>query len=270
MPDAEFAEVSFYIVPHADDWQLFMHPNAYNDLVVPGNKVVFVITTAGDGGADEKYWLAREEGTKSSIRFCLAPFETLKESNGVKEFNNHPINYWSINNVMTYFFRLPDGNLDGNGFAAGHYQSLSKFKSGKIRTIMAVDSSTIYDSWSDFYTTLESIIMTESAGNSNEWINYLNPNEKENPNDHPDHIATGKAIQNMSILPNLKQSLFVGYNCRNASQNLHPSELFWKTGMFAAYEKAVFDGSGYSTLNENIDLYYKWCIKSAHFKIRNS
>jgi hypothetical protein len=74
----------------------------------------------------------------------------------------------------------------------------------------------------------------------------------------------------MSILPNLKQSLFVGYNCRNASQNLHPSELFWKTGMFAAYEKAVFDGSGYSTLNENIDLYYEWCIKSAHFKIRNS
>ncbi|MEJ7679281.1 MAG: hypothetical protein WKG06_15780 [Segetibacter sp.] len=85
-------------------------------LVLPGSKVVFIITTAGDAGAGETYWLAREEGSKSSLRFCLAPLAALSESSGTKEFNQHTINYWSVNNATCYFLRLPDGNLDGNGF----------------------------------------------------------------------------------------------------------------------------------------------------------
>ncbi len=269
MSNKQFTEISFYVVAHADDWQLFMQPNVYQDLVAAGSKVVFIVTTAGDAGAGETYWIAREEGSKSSLRFCLAPLKTLTESSGTREFNCHNINYWSVNSVTCYFLRLPDGNLDGNGFLAQHYQSLSRFRSGGVSAITAVDNSATYHSWSDFYTTLQTIILFESHDIPDIWINYLNPDTISNPNDHPDHIITGQAIQAMTIISDLRQALFIGYNVSNSQQKLHGTDLFWKAGMFAAYEKAVFDGSGYSTLQEGIHLYLQWCLSSADFIITN-
>lgn len=265
MPSEQYTQISFYVVAHSDDWQLFMNPNAYNDLVASGSKVVCIITTAGDAGAGETYWHAREEGSKSSVRFCLAPLTALSESSRTKQFNGHTINYWSANNATWYFMRLPDGNMDGGGFPANHHQSLPKLKAGQIGAITALDNSATYGSWSDFYTTIQEIIESESAGISNICINYLNPDTTNNPNDHPDHITTGQAIQAMPIISSLQQALFVGYNVNSVPEDLGGTDLFWKVGMFAAYEKAVFDGSGYSTLNEAITTYLGWCFRSASF-----
>lgn len=265
MADKQFTEISFYVVAHADDWQLFMQPNVYKDLVSPDSKVVFIITTAGDAGAVQTFWRAREEGLKSSLRLCLAPLADLSSYDGLREFNDHKVNYCLINNATCYFLRLPDGNLDGNGFSAYDYQSLSKFRAGQISTITAVDYSATYFSWSNFYTTLQNIIIYESQGKPDVWINYLNPDTGTNPNDHLDHITTGQAIQSMTIISGLKQALFVGYNVSNAQGNLHQNDLFWKTGMFAAYEKAVFDGSRYSTLKEGIQTYLAWCLSGPDF-----
>src|SRR4051794_29771163 len=105
MTNESYTRMSFYIVAHADDSLLFMQPNAYRDLIASNNKIVFIIVTAGDAGEDEKYWRAREEGAKSSIRFCLAPRICLSELNNTKEFNSHIINYWSTNNTVCYFLR---------------------------------------------------------------------------------------------------------------------------------------------------------------------
>lgn len=265
MAEEQFTKISFYVVAHADDWQLFMQPNAYNDLVAPGSKVVFIITTAGDAGAGETFWLAREEGSKSSIRFCLQPLEALSESVGTREFNKHTINYWTANNATCYFLRLPDGNLYGNGFSQNHYQSLSKFRGEEISAITALDNSTTYKSWPDFYTTLQSIIKSECQGISEIMINYLNPNTDTNPNDHKDHIATGQAIQDMTLISTIKQTLYVGYSVSNNKENLNLTGLFWKSGMFSAYEKAVYDNSGYSTLGESVPTYLSWCLSSAEF-----
>ena len=265
MADEQFTDISFYVVAHADDWQLFMQPNACKDLMEPGSKVVFIITTAGDAGAIQSYWAAREEGLKSSIRFCLAPLAILSQDNGTREFNNHSVSYWAVNNATCYFLRLPDGNLDANGFSANYHQSLSKLRTGQINTINAIDNSALYLGWVDFYTTLQKIIRLENQGTANIWINYINPNTIINPNDHPDHIATGQAIQSMTNISDVKQALFVGYNVGNAPGDLHQKDLFWKAGMFAAYEKAVFDGSGYSTLKESMDTYLRWCLTSPDF-----
>ncbi len=265
MPDELFSEISFYVVAHADDWQIFLNPNVYNDLVAPHSKVVFIITTAGDAGAAETYWTAREEGCKSSIRFCLAPLLTFSESSGSRNINQHAITYWSANNATCYFLRLPDGNLDGNGFPAYNNQSLSRLREGLISRITALDYSNTYNSWADFYTTLQTIIRFESQGKPDIWINYLNPDTELNTNDHTDHITTGQAIQNMPIISTLRQALFIGYSNSDTQENLSAKNLFWKAGMFAAYEKAVFDNSGYSTLKENVAVYLKWCLRSADF-----
>lgn len=265
MPNEQPTDISFYVVPHADDWQLFMQPNAYNDLVASRSKVVFIITTAGDAGAGKAYWSAREEGLKSSIRFCLAPLATMEQSTGTRQFNSHTINYWSINNAICYFLRLPDGDLHGNGFSAQGYHSLLKLRAGQISYIEAVDASCRYHSWRDVYTTIQAIMEWESDGISNRCVNYLNPDTTENPNDHADHVATGQAIQDMDVIPGLRQALFVGYSVRNEGANLDGTDLFWKVGMFAAYEKAVLDGSDYSTLHEGIDIYMDWCLKKPKF-----
>ncbi|MCW3089345.1 MAG: GlcNAc-PI de-N-acetylase [Ferruginibacter sp.] len=258
-----FRKISFYVVAHADDWQLFMHPNVHTDLSDPQCKVVFIITTAGDSGFGENFWTAREEGSKSSVRYLLAPFAVLSESSGQKKFNQHSIYYWSLNNTTSYFLRLPDGNLNGKGFPASNFQSLTRFKTGQNDAIASLDNSNNYLTWSDFVNTLESIISCESQGIINRWINYLNPDLTNNPGDHPDHVATGQALQNISIIATLHQCLFVGYSTGSVQDSLALTDLFWKAGMFAVYEKAVYDSCGYSTLKENTDLYARWlCNRS--------
>jgi hypothetical protein len=265
MTNELYAEVSFYIVAHADDWQLFMQPNAYKDLVASGHKVVFIITTAGDAGNEVQYWRAREEGCKSSIRFCLAPLSALAESAGTRKCNHHEIYYWAANNAICYFLRLPDGNIDGSGFSKYNYQSLPKFSNGIINSITAIDNSTTYRDWTDLCNTLQTIIQTESGGISISCINYQNPCISANPNDHADHIATGQAIQAIGNLSHVPQALFAGYNSGNETTMMNETEYFWKAGMFAAYEKAVLDGSGYSTLKEDIPTYLRWCARGANF-----
>jgi hypothetical protein len=260
-PGVRFNKVSFYIVAHADDWQLFMCPYVYKDIVAPDCKVVFIITTAGDSGMGEKFWHAREEGLKSSIRFCIAPLSAPSEFDAEREFNNYTISFCEINNTNTYFLRLPDGNLDGNGFSASNFQSLSQFKSGQIKVISAIDNSTTYQGWSQLVSLIESVIVLESRGLSNVWIHYINPELVKNPNDHPDHIATGNLIQNISIITRMHQLLFIGYSSIEQGDILTLPDLFWKTGMFAAYEKSVYDNSGYSTLAENPELYFKLCFR---------
>ena len=261
----QFDRVAFYVVAHADDWQLFMYPNVYKDLVSPRCKTVFIITTAGDGGMDKKFWMSREEGSKSSIRFCLAPYTNIAEKSGDDIFNKHPVHHCSINNTITYFLRLPDGNLNGNGHELGNFESLTKLQTGQSDTIAAIDQSTTYKNWDDLITTIESIIHFEKGDLNTCSINYPNPDARLNPGDHPDHIATGYALQQLSFIKQLHQFLFVGYDTRNTAAQLSTSEVFYKTAMFAVYDKAVYDASGYSTLKENPELYIGWCSSKARF-----
>jgi len=252
-------------VAHADDWQLFMHPFPYNDLLLPGCKVVFIIITAGDGGMNKKFWKAREEGSNSSVRFCLGSHIECNEQYGRKNFNGHDISYWSANNSITYFLRLPDGNLDNNGFALGQYQSLSKLHTGTIKSITTIDHSTTYYGWNDLIETMETIIQLESENMSYRRVHYINPDISINYNDHPDHIETGLASQAISLIDYFHQFLFVGYDLQRLKKKLRPADIFWKAGLMAAYEKSVYDKSGYSTLKENNFLYAQWCCSPPVF-----
>ena len=48
-------KVSFYFAAHEDDWQLFMNPSAFEDVVSGATKTVFVHLTAGDAGLAAQY-----------------------------------------------------------------------------------------------------------------------------------------------------------------------------------------------------------------------
>src|SRR5262249_16133114 len=69
-------KVSFYFAALGDDWQLFMNPSAFQDVMGGAAKTVFVHVTAGDAGfgtglAGRKhpFYLARENGAEAAIRF---------------------------------------------------------------------------------------------------------------------------------------------------------------------------------------------------------
>jgi hypothetical protein len=69
-------KVSFYFAAHEDDWQLFMNPSAFEDVINGSAKTVFVHMTAGDaglgmgrGGRKHPFYLARENGAETAIRF---------------------------------------------------------------------------------------------------------------------------------------------------------------------------------------------------------
>jgi hypothetical protein len=45
--------ITFFIVAHMDDWQLFINPNVSWELSNKENKVVFIYTTGNDAGGDK-------------------------------------------------------------------------------------------------------------------------------------------------------------------------------------------------------------------------
>ena len=247
----------FYIVPHADDWQLFMQPNAYNDIQT-GKRVVFIMVTAGDAGLGEQYWKAREKGCVNSILYCLATSGDCVVTNGVKTLLNESITYTSINNVIIYFLRLPDGNIDGSGFAANGSQSLYNLKFNNQRALNKLDQRSGYENWQEIANILNAIIC-EECKNDDVIIHYLNPDTSININDHNDHICVGNIIQQMPIIEKCDRFLYRGYSNNQSLDNLSESESFWKTGMFAAYEKTVYEMAGYSTIKEDPIKYVQWC-----------
>lgn len=262
-----FTKISFYIVAHADDWQLFMQPGVYKDLISFNCKVVIIVVTGGDSGRSEIFWKAREEGAKCSVRHCLVPFGNLNEVNDTGIFNSHAIHYSAINNATLYFMRLPDGNIDGNGFGKYNFQSLAKFKGNHIFSLQANDGSTVYQGWDDLVTTIEGILIHESQAIQAIQVNCPNPDVVKNPDDHIDHILVGEVVQNIPLVKRATQFLFTGYSICSNNGVLHASDMFYKIGMFAVYEKAVYDICGYSTLAEDPHIYKDWCLAKSNFEM---
>lgn len=194
--------VSFYFSAHQDDWQLFMNPSAFRDVLDGHTKSVFIHVTAGDaglgtgnGGRKHPLYVARENGAESAIRFManldyLPPVEKVVSR---MEFNGHPIQRISYRNTATYFLRVPDGSPAGTGYADTGYQSLNRLADGQIDTLSAIDGTTSYHGWKDLAATLRTLIDFERADAPAVQLNVPEPDPSINPNDHADHIMTAKA-----------------------------------------------------------------------------
>lgn len=222
------AYVVFYVAAHEDDWQLFRGEQAYADVNSTNVKGVFIYTTAGDAGQTNGWWEARERGAIASVRSArpAAPltFDT-------RVFNGHRIASWNCGNTTSYFLRLPDGI----GTA-----SLSNLRDGVIASLTSVDHSTVYNSWSDLWQTLQSILQTETAASQSvqPWVNAPDYNPVRNPNDHADHRATADALR-MFVSSAYNRAWWVGYDSQNRPANLSGTPYNQKKTVFDAYGNAV-------------------------------
>ena len=118
-------KVAFYFAAHEDDWQLFMNPSAFEDVIKGAAKTVFVHVTAGDAGL--RHGHARPQASVSISRAKTAPrarsaswpmpttFPAVA-TRAHMAFNGHPIYRVAYRNTVSYFLRVPDGNPEGTGY----------------------------------------------------------------------------------------------------------------------------------------------------------
>jgi hypothetical protein len=242
------AKVSFYFAAHEDDWQLFMNPTAFEDVAGGAAKTVFVHVTAGDDGfgvgsrgRKHPYYLARENGALDAIRFMADADKTpTGDAEGRIVFNGHPIYRVSYFNTIGYFLRVPDGNGSGSGFAGTGFQSLKRLANGDIKTLTAVDGSTVYHGWSDLVATVRDILNYERGSAPLVQLNVADLDPRINPDDHSDHLLTAKAALDAARDMNcVRRVYYVDYASSKLPENLSHQERDMESAVFAVTLEGV-------------------------------
>jgi hypothetical protein len=234
--------VSFYFAAHEDDWQLFMNPSAFQDVVDGAAKTVFIHMTAGDaglgmglGGRKHPFYLARENGAEAAIRFMAdADDMPAVRAVGHMPFNGHPIYRVSYRHTVSYFLRVPDGNPLGSGYFDTGFQSLKRLANGDNATLAAIDGSTVYHGWRDLVATVRAILDFERGRAPAVQINIAELNARINPNDHSDHIMTAKAaLDAVQDLACVRRVSYVDYASSKLPENLNAQQRDMESSVFA-------------------------------------
>ncbi len=236
--------VDVYVSPHEDDWQLFIGDRFAASARGTTQKVVLIYTSAGDGGRGSAYWNTREAASKASVDTIIG---TASWTCAPQTVNAHPIRRCVKGKVISYYLRMPDGNLSGDGFGFG---SLELLQTGQPTS--AIDGSTTYASWSDFTTTLRTIIAGEVGATTSPYVQVNAPEYDRaiNLDDHPDHLATGDAVRAAGQGQPWDQGWWVGYNTQNLPVNVSGAPLDFKDAEFLQYANVMGDAGYGSPWNE--------------------
>ncbi|NOT84664.1 MAG: hypothetical protein HOP02_07805 [Methylococcaceae bacterium] len=221
--------IVFYVAAHQDDWQFFRGEQVYADLNTPDTRVIFIQTTAGNADLTDGWREARERGVIASIRAAI-PAAPLKID--VKNILGHQITVYECANTANYCLRLPD-SIGIN--------SLKNLRDGVIDSLTAIDHSTTYYGWADFWLTLQEILETErvAIGSDHPWVNASDYNSVRNPGDHADHKATADALREF-VANTYRRAWFASsYIVSEWPPNLDGAAYASKRAVFEAYSEAV-------------------------------
>ena len=247
---AKLGKVSIYFAAHEDDWQLFMNPSAFHDVIGGAAKTVFIHITAGDnglgtgsGGRSKPYYLARENGAVEAVRFMADENKTpITGSATPMTFNGHAVFRANYLNSIAYFLRLPDGNATGAGFPGTGFQSLKRLAGGEINKIAAVDGSTVYNGWDDLVATVRDIIRYERASSPLLQLNVAETDARINPGDHSDHLMTANAALDAARdISCVRRVYYVDYASSKLPENLSAQERVMKSAVFAVTLAGIID-----------------------------
>lgn len=261
-------EVSFCVQAHEDDWQLFNSKSIISD-ISRGTKVVFITLTAGDAGnisndISSSYFLTRELGSVNSVKFASdinGKPEILRHSEDISVAYNengneiiHIVKRYVYKNTISYFLRLPDGGLKGEGFYSTKNESLFKLRNGHIKSITCVDNSTTYQGWEDLVKMIRQIIISEKGDDSEPWMYLSSTDSKYNIKDHNDHFFTSlAAIEAVNDFHQIGIVEWMSYYSKNKSSNLKDDEYQNATALFAVYCWTLYE-KGYES---SYDQYHK-------------
>lgn len=228
------------VVAHQDDDLLFMNPDL-SHAITASYCIRTIYVTSGDAGAEPFYWLSREQGSEAAYSHMLGirnawSQRIIKVADRQFVTIAHPV---ANPRISLVFMHLPDGNLNGNGFKASHFESLAHLEAGKIKQIHSTDGQSEYSS-------------DQLVASLTKLLEKFQPNEirTQAPRnmdrvyaDHSDHVAVGRLTQlahkryGHSDIP-LKY--YIGYPIRAMLPNLDMSAFLEKQATFLVYSK--FDG----------------------------
>lgn len=254
------SRVDAVLVAHQDDWQLFM-----GDAIAPqirtGNRLVFIYLTAGDDGRDTLYWMIRERAALGSTRIAAGTAATEPELDqcSMARVLNHSIRKCTIANTESYFFRLPDGQRNGIGFARHSYQSLRKLRRKRIASISAVDGSAAYTSWADVVSTVGSLI-GESSASRIVTVHTSDPSVVVNPHDHFDHRMAGLLVADSRKKNRWNVVYYVGYALTTRAANRSGEQVRQKTTLFLAYDKVMTQANAKWSAYQERPAFYSECL----------
>ena len=134
------------------------------------------------------------------------------------------------------YTRLPDGNVDGSGWASDNYESLLKLWNGTIGTIHPVDGSPGYTA-QGLASTLTSLMNTfqPSIIRTQDYAGYVGDD------DHADHHVTAYFTRAASQRYTTPHELigYLGYDGQYRAQNVSGADLTAKTNAWDAYAQVT-------------------------------
>ena len=225
--------IEVYLQAHQDDWQLFLGDRPA-DAVNTARKVVFVYTTAGDGGNGSSfpaYWQAREQAVNASVDTITpsAPWSCASVA-----VNGHQIFRCSKGITVSYYLHLPN---PGDASTSG----MSGLRDGRLSSLTAVDGSATYTSWGDLVSTLQTLVANEvgTEPEINVALHAPETDREVNSSDHSDHLATGDLVAAAAGGHAYNYFWYIGYQNQYYPANLTPAQLAIKWQTVYAYDRVM-------------------------------
>ena len=244
---APAAALDAFVVAHPDDWQLFMGDIAM-DAVRAGRRVVLVYATTGDAGIGEEYWRARERGAIASAAFLMGvapPDSANLLAGGTRPaacadvtLEGRTVHRCALGTTVSYFLRLPDGNVNGSGFAATGMRSLASMAAGGA-PMTPLSGTGTYATRADLATVVAGAIRAESrAGALAVRVHATDPDSTYNPGEHADHREAALAAADAATRAGWPIVHYASYSTARRPTNLDAERFGWKAGLFLAYDRA--------------------------------
>ena len=222
---------ALYIAAHQDDDLLFMSPDLLQD-VREGLQVRTLFLTTGDGGKEEAYWRGREMG----IQAAYARMARVKNEwrSSIERVAGQRVSLRTLiedPRVSLVFFRLPDGNLRGQGYPSTGEASLDKLWNGLLPHLTSLDGASSF-SRPELITALTEWMERSEA----DCVATLDGGGLYE-GDHSDHRHSAKfafEAHRGFTRPHLL-SQYRGYNMRGEPVNLSPQVREEKWEVFSLY-----------------------------------
>ena len=147
----------------------------------------------------------------------------------------HPIPVFTLagqTNISLAFMRLPDGDVNGSGFASDNYQSLEKLWTGSIQTMIAVDGSSSYT-----LSTLTGTLVALMSSFQPSQVNTMDYLGTYGDGDHSDHHTVGYLTKSAVAQYNSSTTFtgYEGYPITNLPANLSDADQTAKQTTFFTY-----------------------------------
>jgi len=235
--DSCLAGTTLQVVAHEDDDLLFMNPDLSRS-IEQKRCIRTVYLTAGDAGASKEYWASREQGSKAAYAEMYGVPNEWKDQRQVVA--GHSVIVSSLDAVPTVslvFMRIPDGNMQGQGFVGHGNQSLSRLINDLQPEIQTVDDIGLYTK-QDIIDMLHEI-MTKDLPDQIRTQGSDSPGD----GDHSDHYAVGvmTKLAAAAYLQPHKVTKYLGYTMKELPVNISDDEITLKQSAFLAYAK--YDGA---------------------------